>query len=139
MLGSLCSCAVSFHRKGILIVSNTSSRIPKELIVESGELLAYSDCPVFTVGHAKVYDEGLVEYGDDYMKLGRCVRDGERYPGGFAVNTIDDGLRLIEEQGKAGIWGVYRLDAVWSKDTEPSEDGWWHNLVNDARIVERVA
>ena len=90
---------------------------------------------VFTVGHARNYDKNLAKHGKDFKKLGR----GGDYPGGFACRTIEDAERLIDEQGGRGKWAVYELEADWDKDTVPSCAGWWHSLINDARILRKVS
>lgn len=89
---------------------------------------------VFTVGHESAYD-GLILDDIEVKKLGR--RDD--YPGGYACRSIDDAVRLIEELGKTGEWAVYRLKADWDRDTEPSSDGWWHDLIHDSVVAEKVS
>lgn len=89
---------------------------------------------VYTVGNTHIYDDGIANLGRDFCKLG--PREG--YPGGFAVNSVDDGLRLIIEMGKETEWSVYELDADWEQDTLPSKNGWWHALQRDAVILKKV-
>jgi hypothetical protein len=89
---------------------------------------------VYTVGHETNYDQGLVEQGETFEKLGR---QGD-YPGGFAVKTPEDARRLIKEQGREGERAVYGLAADWDTDTAPSENGWWRALVNTSRIVRKI-
>jgi len=89
---------------------------------------------VYTVGHEKVYDREAILQGDKFEKLGKT----DIYPGGFACETPEDARRLITEFEKQGKWAVYELEADWDKDTEPSENGWWHALINDARILRKV-
>lgn len=89
---------------------------------------------IYTVGNEKNYDEGLILYGAEFKKAGR---NGD-YPGGFAVHTIEDGWRLVEEFKKVGEWAVYEIVAIWERDTSPSENGWWHGLQSDAVILRKV-
>ena len=90
--------------------------------------------PVYTVGHEESYDDGIKGLGKAFLKLGRK----NDYPGGFAVCSVDDAIRLIEEQDKVGYWAVYELDADWEKDTVQSLNGWWHALINDSLILRKV-
>lgn len=97
---------------------------------------------VFTIGHERNYDRGLREQGETFYKLGRrgyAGHWGPSYPGGYAFSSVADAARRIVEAGRVGEWAVYELAADWEADTEPSEDGWWNSLVNDARIVRRAA
>ena len=90
---------------------------------------------IYTVGHEKKYDKLLHDtLGHSFKKLGR----NGTYPGGFAVATVDDATRLIEEWGKVGEWAIYEVDADWEKDTKPSLQGWWHALQRDALITRKV-
>lgn len=89
---------------------------------------------VFTVGNEEHYDRGIREHGRKFMKSGRSAG----YSGGFACRTAADAERLIDDRGKRGEWAVYKLDADWDRDTVPSENGWWHALVNSARVVGKV-
>jgi len=91
---------------------------------------------VLTVGNRTYYDFGIFKYGDLFRKSGANALSG--YPGGFAVHTLEDGLRLIDERSKSDDWAVYRLDATWGEDTTPSKNGWWHALKVDSIVVERV-
>lgn len=88
----------------------------------------------YTVGHERNYDRGIVDHGRGFMKAGR--QDG--YLGGFVLRTVREAYRLIGEFGKRGEWAVYELDADWGRDTVPSKDGWWHDLVNDSVITRKV-
>ena len=90
---------------------------------------------VFTVGHESNYDQGIIEHGDAFRKLGRR----EDYPGGFACCSVYDAQRLIDEFEKRGEWAVFELDADWERDTVPSENGWWHALINDSVVTRKVA
>lgn len=89
---------------------------------------------VFTVGFEQNYDRGILEYGSEFKKLGRR----STYPGGFAACRVEDAFRLIHEFDQLGKWAVYELEADWERDTVPSENGWWHALINDSLIVRKV-
>lgn len=90
---------------------------------------------VFTIGNEETYDRGLQQLGDAFCKMGAKP---PRYPGGFALKTVEDACRLIDEFGKQSEWAVYRLEADWDKDTKPSDNGWWHSLQRDATILEKA-
>lgn len=86
---------------------------------------------VFTVGDEQQYDRLLQD--DNLVKMG--IRDD--YPGGFACQSAEDALRLIDEQGKTGVWAVYELQASWKRETKPSLNGWWHALVNNSEVLRK--
>lgn len=95
---------------------------------------------IYTIGHRVNYLKAMQEVGGSIRKLGKRG-SGEHtdfpmgYPGGFAFQTIEEAQRAIEEHDKLGEWGVFGLEADWEIDTEPSPDGWWHNLLRDATII----
>lgn len=89
---------------------------------------------IYTVGNEQNYDLGLSKLGREFKKLGSLPG---WYPGGFVVRTIEDGIRLVREQGTSD-WAVYEVDADWINDTKPSARGWWHALQRDAVIVRKV-
>lgn len=89
---------------------------------------------IFTVGNEKNYDQGLLEYGERWLKLGRT----DTYSGGYAFKTAEDAARLIEEQDMRGEWAIYAVEADWEKDTAPSEHGWWHALLKTSRVLCKV-
>lgn len=88
---------------------------------------------VYTVGNQRVYDKRIRELGRDFLKIGRT----HSYPGGFAVSCVADARKLVIEFGR-NDWAVYELEADWDTDTTPSQNGWWHALVNDSVILRRV-
>ena len=89
---------------------------------------------VFTVGNEKNYDRGIASCGREFKKLGKDLA----YPGGYACRTPEDARKLIVQEGRESEWAVYELEADWEKDTESSENGWWHVLLLDAVIVRKV-
>jgi hypothetical protein len=89
---------------------------------------------VYTVGNRVNYDKNLLRFGEKFQKLGR--REG--YPGGFALSSVEDAKRLRQQLTMEKEWAVYELEAVWGVDTQQSENGWWHSLINDSRILRRV-
>jgi hypothetical protein len=90
--------------------------------------------PVFTVGNRRMYDNGIRKYGDAFQKTGRTAE----YAGGFAVASFADGQRLIDEFHKRGEWAVYELEADWDTDTVQSDNGWWHALQRDSKVLKKV-
>ena len=102
--------------------------------LETDEIHKMSAYTVFTVGTEAYYDRGIAEHGAKFKKVGRR----ENYAGGFALRTPEDAERLIDEQGKRGVWAVYALEADWDTDTVPSSNGWWHALIKSSRIVCKV-
>ena len=92
--------------------------------------------PVFSVGYEPTYDLGIKNYGQAFRKQGSRPLEG--YPGGFAVRSIEDGKRLIAEMGVGRQWAIYLLDAEWTVDTRPSQNGWWHALVRDVVVLRKV-
>jgi hypothetical protein len=89
---------------------------------------------VLTVGNRSVYDKGIRLYGNAFQKTGRTAE----YAGGFAVSSFADAQRLIDEFGKRGEWAVYELDADWDTDTVQSDNGWWHALLKDSKVLRKV-
>jgi len=91
---------------------------------------------IFTIGNRKNYLQFIMDYGVP-EKLGKQPpneRFPDGYPGGYAFLTMADAERRIQEAGYRDF-AVFGLDADWQEDTEPSTDGWWHNLLVDADIV----
>lgn len=96
---------------------------------------------IYTVGHATSYRQGIREQsekGEKLFKLGPrpASADREAYTGGFAVHTIKDAWRLIDEHGKQGEWEPFGLVADWDLDTKPTTSGWWRDLQRDAEIID---
>lgn len=87
---------------------------------------------IYTIGNVKSYFDALQRSENGTItKVGR----GGEYVGGFAFKTYDDARNFITEQGYIG-YGVFGLDAVWERDTEPSKHSdKYHNLLVDAEII----
>ena len=87
---------------------------------------------IYTVGPEKVYKAQLQVWGD-LFKVGRT----EEYRGGCAFQSIVDAQRWIQEYKKEEDrkFGVFGLNAEWGKDTEPSEDKWWHYLLHNRQVI----
>lgn len=80
---------------------------------------------VYTVGNGRVYRAIIALDGAGYKK-GRT----EDYTGGCVFNNLDDAYRFIEiYMGGDTDFVPFGLRAEWGVDTEPSEDGWWHYLL----------
>ena len=89
---------------------------------------------IYTVGTEVNYDKGFIEQGEAFAKLGKT---GD-YRGGFAVNSIEDAKKFIEEQKMEELWAVYEVDADWDKDTEQHEGEWWRRLVKTSKILRKA-
>jgi hypothetical protein len=92
---------------------------------------------IYTVGHKANYLQAIADSDEGCIqKVGKTDDlNGQPYPGGYALRTYEDAQRLLEEVGHVDDWAVFGLDADWEQDTEPSQDGWWHNLLRDAWII----
>ncbi len=89
---------------------------------------------IYTLGHRPSYIKALrsaAAINKPLKKVGRS----EGYPGGYAFKTVNDAERRIAEKYVEKDYAVFVLLADWDKDTVPSEEGWWHALVNSAPIV----
>lgn len=93
---------------------------------------------IYTVGNEQSYRRQM-RNGPTH-KVGRRPPGDSRFPdgyaGGYAVRTIEDGERLIEEMGQGRDWAVFGMEADWETDTVPSANGWWHALLRDALLVD---
>lgn len=94
---------------------------------------------IYTIGHEANYLATLAEH-PTMRKVGRRppgtydeYPDG--YPGGYAFRTAADAQRRIDEAYPTAGFAVFGIDADWEMDTVPAVDGWWHSLVNDARVI----
>ncbi len=92
---------------------------------------------IYTIGHAENYKAAIAKTGS-IQKLGRDHKGGhlpKDYPGGYAFKSWRDAIRRIEEAYSESGFAVFGMKADWDKDTAPSPNGWWHNLINDSEIV----
>ncbi len=76
----------------------------------------------------------------NYLETFRKVAAGtidtvDKSAGGFAVPTIEDARRLAQEHFPGKDMAVFGIYADWETDTEPVDDGWWHNLNKPAPVV----
>ena len=86
---------------------------------------------IYSVGPAKVYRAAQEIYGPQY-KSGRH----DDYSGGCAFETYANAQRYIDEKGPDDMeFAVFGLEAEWNVDTEPSEDSWWHYLLNSRPLI----
>lgn len=95
---------------------------------------------IYTIGHEQVYLEAIADSPDGMIqKMGRrgpCKQFPDGYEGGYAFQSIEDAQRRIDLEYPTRDFVVFGMRANWETDTEPNrEDGWWHNLLNDAEIV----
>ncbi len=87
---------------------------------------------IYTVGSKKAYLRAL-------LKNGRVMKPGRKrgYAGGCAFETREDAQRHLDELELQGYKGylVFGLLADWEKDTKPSANYWWRDLLRDAEVV----
>jgi len=74
---------------------------------------------IYTVGLTEAYEQCFKEQ-DKPQKLGRT----KDYPGGSVWLTKEEAERHCTPE-----FSVYGVVAHWEKDTVPSEDGDWHDLL----------
>jgi hypothetical protein len=85
---------------------------------------------IYCIGNKQNYDEALSKH-PGLRKTGRCVEeDGTPYPGGSVWQTREEARANCPED-----YDVYGVIADWEKDTAPSEDGPWHDLLSDCLLV----
>jgi hypothetical protein len=87
---------------------------------------------IYTVGSEKAYFRSL-------LKQGRVMKTGRKrgFAGGCAFKTREDAQRHIDELILQGFKGymVFGLLADWERDTRPSLQHWWHDLLVDGEVV----
>lgn len=99
---------------------------------------------IYTIGNGESYRKGIKVLGKEFKKVG--YNDVHKHPfiekdyaGGYAFLTKEDAQRRIDEifkrDGKSYGFEVFGLEADWEKDTAPSNNGWWHFLLTDSKIV----
>jgi hypothetical protein len=85
---------------------------------------------IYCIGNKQNYDEAMSKHLD-LRKSGRCVEDdGTYYPGGSVWQTREEALTNCPEG-----FDVYGVIADWEKDTAPSAEGPWHDLLSDSLLV----
>ena len=87
---------------------------------------------IYTVGSKKAYFRS-------FLKNRKVIKSGQSrgFAGGCAFKTRADAQRHVEELEMQGYKGyvVFGLLADWEKDTGPSSEHWWHDLIHDAEVV----
>ncbi|MGB1249037.1 MAG: hypothetical protein ACPG8W_00275 [Candidatus Promineifilaceae bacterium] len=88
---------------------------------------------LYTVGPRNVYKAQAEVWGRPLLKVGRS----DDYLGGCVFQNVETAQRFIAEKtdGHGDRFGVFGVEADWQSDTIPSEDGWWHHLLLDKRII----
>jgi hypothetical protein len=79
---------------------------------------------MYTIGHTENYLKVLRQPGTQVLKN----------VGGYVFLTQDEAERRIAEEGQTGNWSVFGLKADPSQ-IKPSENGWWHELIEQAEVV----
>ena len=81
---------------------------------------------IYTIGHTESYNRYFREQ-DKPMKKG-C---SEGYAGGSVWRSQNEALRNCPDG-----YSVFAVAADWDKDTIPSKDGDWHDLLVDALLIK---
>ena len=81
---------------------------------------------IYTIGRTAAYEQNFKDL-PIVEKLGR----EEGYPGGSVWKTPEEALRHCPSD-----YSVYGVEADWEKDTEPSKEGHWHDLLKTSKIVK---
>jgi hypothetical protein len=87
---------------------------------------------IYTIGSKKAYLRS-------FLKNHRVIKPGRSrgYFGGCAFKNREDAQRHIDELDLQGYRGfaVFGVLANWERDTAPSKDHWWHDLLVDSEVV----
>jgi hypothetical protein len=87
---------------------------------------------IYTVGSKKAYFRSL-------LKNGKVIKSGRKrgYAGGCVFRSREDAQRHVDELEIQGYkdYMVFGLLADWGKDTQPSPQHWWHDLLRDAEVI----
>lgn len=93
---------------------------------------------IYTIGHKRNYLKAIDDSPDGkIIKIGKrqpCIDYPQGYEGGYAFRSIEDAKKRIDEAYSRSGFDVFGLMTTW-ENTEPSKDGWWNNLIDDAGIV----
>ena len=81
---------------------------------------------IYTIGHEESYTRYFHEQGRP-LKLGRK----EDCPGGSVWKTEEEARKHCLDG-----YQVYGVMADWEADTEPSQEGDWHDLLINAELVQ---
>lgn len=85
---------------------------------------------IYTIGHTESYERYFKEQEADEGYPKKIGRNTE-YPGGSVWKTFDNALRHCPNG-----YSVYGVLANWEKDTKPSNEGDWHDLLVDSTLVK---
>lgn len=81
---------------------------------------------IFTIGYTENYERYFIEQPKP-RKLGRTAD----YPGGSVWRTFEE-AKLNCPDG----YSVYGVLANWETDTEPSNEGEWHDLLITSDLIK---
>lgn len=88
---------------------------------------------VYTIGYRKAYNARLAQ-PEPMWKVGRT----DDYPGGSVFRTAEDAADFLRCVVDGEDYSVYEVEADWETDTAPNQDGMFHDLLRDARIIREV-
>jgi hypothetical protein len=87
----------------------------------------------YTIGRTAAYEE-VLDGPEPVLKAGRHVKDdGTPYCGGSVWKTISEALSHLP-----AAFSIYGVEGDWESMTEPSQDGPWHDLLED-RLIFRLS
>jgi hypothetical protein len=88
---------------------------------------------IFTLGNKKVYQD-VFEKMDQSKEYCKKFGKTSTYLGGSVWKTYEEALHY-KVKNKLDDFDVYGVVAVWETDTEPNENGEFHNLLYDSRLI----
>ena len=80
---------------------------------------------IYTIGQTTAYEENFKNL-KVVEKLGRT----KDYAGGSVWKTKKEALKNCPAD-----YSVYGVEADWDRDTVPSKEGSWHDLINTSVLV----
>jgi len=94
---------------------------------------------IYTIGHAERYNKWLEQCKEEERPLEKRGRNDE-YAGGSVWPTAEEAWKHIKnESPRLDEYSVYEVDANFEKDTVPSKNGNWNDLLVTSVITREVA
>lgn len=92
---------------------------------------------IYTIGHKPSYDQGLLELGTEFKKIGyRKEHQGKQYLGGSVWRYARCAFDYLQaNQPRLSEYGVYSIDASWTSSTRQISGDPFRRLIKDSPIV----